>query len=231
MALILAGGDAKQSTKVDDFYRSLNPGRKTIACVPQAIVPSERAWEKAEKWLLERPALEGFDAYTIKDLANVEADDLKKSYHSIFIMGGNTFTLLSCIKAAGFDSKLKAALNEVLIYGISAGAIILGHDIESAQIGPEADENTVGLRDLNALDFLGGYNVHAHFALDQSRIMMDFCKKSYRPCISLSERAGVFVDGHKITNIGADGVIIAYPSGETICLEEGSAISLVSRPS
>lgn len=231
MALILAGGgDVKQSTKVDNFYRSLNPGRKTIACVPQAIVSLERAWEKAEKWLLERPALEGFDVYTIKDLSNVEADDLKKLYHSIFIMGGNTFTLLSCIKAAGFDSKLKAVLSEVPIYGISAGAITLGHDIESAQIGPEADENTVGLRDLDALDFLGGYNVHAHFAPDQSQMLMDFCKKSNRPCIFLSERAGVFADGHKITNIGGDVVIIAYPSGEAVFLEEGSAISLVSRP-
>jgi peptidase E len=130
MALILAGGgDAKQSTKVDDFYRSLNPGRKTIACVPQAIIPAERAWEKAEKCLLERPALDGFDAYTIEDLANVEADDLKKSCHSIFMMGGNTFTLLSCIKAAGFDSKLKTVLNDVPIYGISAGAITLGHEV------------------------------------------------------------------------------------------------------
>jgi peptidase E len=232
MKLILAGGgDATQSTKVDDFYRSLNPCRKTIACVPQAITPAERAWEKAEKWLIERPALEGFDACTIKNLANVEADDLKRLYHSIFIMGGNTFTLLSCIKATGFDSALKAVLNEVLVYGISAGAIILGHDIESAQIGPEADENTVGLRDLNALDFLGGYNVHAHFALDHSQMLLDFCKKANHPCLSLSERAGVFVDGHKITNVGADGVVIAYPSGEAVCLEEGSAISLVSHSS
>jgi len=60
-------------------------------------------------------------------------------------MGGNTLALLSCIKAAGFASKLKTVLNEVLIYGVSAGAIVFGHDIESAQIGPEADENTVGL--------------------------------------------------------------------------------------
>ncbi len=227
MRLILAGGgDATQSAKVDTFYRSLNPGRKTIACIPQALVPAEWAWENAEKWLLERPALKGFDIHTTKDLTKVEATKLNL-YHSIFIMGGNTFTLLSCIKAARFDATLKAVLNEVLIYGTSAGAIVLGHDIESAQIGPEADENTVGLCDLDALDFLSGYNAHTHFALDQSQILADFSRKLNRPCIALSERAGVFIDGYKINNVGADKVVIAYPLGESVCLEEGDAINLI----
>jgi peptidase E len=143
-------------------------------------------------------------------------------------MGGNTFTLFSLIKAARFDATLKIVLNEVLMYGTCAGAIILGHDIESAQIGPEADENTIGLPDFSSLNFLAGYNVHAHFAPDQSQILMDFCKKSHRPCIALSERAGIFVDDLKVSNIGADAVIVMYPSGETIGLEEGSTISLMS---
>src|SRR3954454_9708143 len=227
MKLILAGGgDATQSTKVDLFYRSLNPGKKTIACIPQAIAPAEGAWEKAEKWLLARPALDGFDVNTIKDIAEVEADKLD-FYHSIFIMGGNTFTLLNRIKAAEFDFKLKTALNKVLIYGVSAGAIILGHDIKSARIGPEPDENTVGLGDLNALDLLGGYNVHAHFTPDQSQALMGFCKKSNRPCIALSERAGDFIDDHGVTNIGDDKVIFVYPSGKSVCLEEGSTTNLM----
>ena len=130
MRLILAGGgDATRSAKVDSFYRSLNPGRRTIACIPQAIAPAEGAWERAERWLFERPALEGFDAHTIGDLAGVEPATLR-SFHSMFIMGGNTFTLLAGVKAVGFGSKLKAVLDEVPIYGTSAGAIILGHDIE-----------------------------------------------------------------------------------------------------
>jgi dipeptidase E len=230
MKLILAGGgNAIQSAKVDMFYRSLNPGQKTIACIPQAMVPAEGAWEKAEKWLLERLAFDGFNVYTIRDLANVEAEKLIL-YHSLFIMGGNTFTLLSCIRATGFAFKLKVVLNEVLIYGTSAGAIILGHDVASAQIGPEADENAAGLRVFDALNFLHGYNVHTHFVPDQSRMLMEFCEKSCRPCIALSERAGVFVDDHKVSNIGADTVTIIYPSGESICFEEGSTINLMPCP-
>src|SRR3954453_14214901 len=104
MKLILAaGGDAIQSTKVDGFYCSLNPGQKTIACIPQAIEPAGEAWEEAGNWLLQRQALKGFDAHTIRDLAKVDVEKLR-SYHSTFIMGGNTFTLLSLIKAAGFDA-------------------------------------------------------------------------------------------------------------------------------
>ena len=69
-----------------------------------------------------------------------------------------------------FASKLTTALSKVLIYGASAGAIVRGHDIELAQVGPEADENTADLRDLNALDFLDSCNVYAHSILDQSQV-------------------------------------------------------------
>jgi peptidase E len=230
MRLILAGGgDATRSAKVDTFYRSLNPGRRTIACIPQAIAPAEGAWKGAERWLLERPALEGFDAHTIGDLAGVEPATLS-SFHSMFIMGGNTFTLLACVNAAGFGSKLKVFLDEVPIYGTSAGAIILGHDIESAQVGPEPDENTVGLLDLGAFDLLGGYNAYTHFTPEQSRLLADFCKRANRPCIALGEGAGVFVEDHEVTNIGVDPVVIAHPSGGSVRLEGGRTISLMLCP-
>ncbi|MDO9713221.1 Type 1 glutamine amidotransferase-like domain-containing protein [Paracraurococcus lichenis] len=228
MRLILAGGgDATRSSKVDSFYRSLNPGRRTIACIPHAIAPAEGAWEGAERWLLERPALKGFAAHTIGDLAGAEPATLS-SFHSLFVMGGNTFTLLACVKAAGFGSKLRAVLDEVPIYGTSAGAIILGHDIESAQVGPEPDENTAGLLDLGAFDLLGGYNAYTHFAPEQSRLLADFCRRANRPCIALSEAAGVFVEDQEITSIGADPVVIAYPSGASVRLEEGHTIRLLA---
>jgi len=226
MRLILAGGgDATRSAKVDTFYRSLNPGQRTIACIPQAIAPAEGAWERVERWLLERPALEGFDAHTIGDLAGVEPTTLS-SFHSIFIMGGDTFTLLACVKAAGFGSKLKAVLDEVPIYGTSAGAIILGHDIESAQVGPESDENAAGLLDLGAFNLLDGYNAYTHFTPEQSRLLADFCKRANRPCIALGEGAGVFVEDQEVTNIGADPVVIAHPSGGSVRLEGGRTINL-----
>ena len=112
-------------------------------------------------------------------------------------MSGDTFTFFCCVKAVGFASKLKTALSKVLIHGASAGAIVRGHDIESAQVGPEADENTADLRDLNALDFVGGCNVYAHSILDQSQVLVDFCKKSNRSRISLSKKVGAFIDDQK----------------------------------
>jgi peptidase E len=145
-------------------------------------------------------------------------------------MGGNTFTPLACVKATEFDSKLKAVLDEVPIYGTSAGAIILGHDIESAQVGPEPDENAAGLVDLGALDLLGGYNAYTHFTPEQSRLLADFCKRANRPCIALSEAAGVFVEDQEVTSIGTDPVIIAYPSGGSVRLEGGHMIRLIPHP-
>lgn len=224
MKLILSGGgDGTQSIKVDTYYRSLNPGRKTIAYIPHAIASSD--WEKAEEWLLQRPALEGLTVRPVKDLANVDVAELTLC-HSIFIMGGNTFTLLDCFRKTGFASTLVSIVDEVLIYGISAGAIVLGHDIQSAEIGPDADVNTVGLMDLAGVNLLQEYNIHAHFTPDQSDILTEMCKKSNHACIALSERAGVYVNGRIVTNIGADEIVIVYPSGHSVSLGEGDTVTL-----
>ncbi|HUS16474.1 MAG TPA: hypothetical protein VM536_15865, partial [Chloroflexia bacterium] len=102
--------------------------------------------------------------------------------------------------------------------------------IESAQVGPEPDENAAGLLNLGAFDLLGGYNVYTHFTPEQSRLLADFCKRSNRPCIALGEGAGVLVEDHEVTNIGADPVVIAHPSGESVRLEGRCTISLMPYP-
>ncbi|MEK4670125.1 Type 1 glutamine amidotransferase-like domain-containing protein [Niallia sp. FSL R7-0271] len=63
------------------------------------------------------------------DLSNKTLEDLKQ-FSAIYIGGGNTFSLLNAIQISKLDKVLEEYIeNEGVIYGGSAGAIILGANI------------------------------------------------------------------------------------------------------
>jgi len=132
------------------------------------------------------------------DLKEKSLGQIKK-FGGICIGGGNTFTLLSEIKDSGFDKILKGALSEdIVIYGISAGAVIFGKDISIAL--EAGDQNLDGLEDLSSLDVLGGKNVWPHYSKrceNKLRILTEEGKE----IIALEEGEGLLVEGDKEVRI------------------------------
>ena len=79
------------------------------------------------------------------DMQKVAKSNLD-DYSAIFIGGGNTFKLLKELKESGaFDNIAGYLQRDGIVFGGSAGAIILGRSIEVAGF---MDENEVGLKDL-----------------------------------------------------------------------------------
>ncbi|MEV5113000.1 Type 1 glutamine amidotransferase-like domain-containing protein [Peribacillus frigoritolerans] len=87
------------------------------------------------------------------DFNDIEFDkpELLEKYNVIFINGGNPFYLLYHMKKSGADLILKdIAKQNTVIVGVSAGAIILGPNIEVVNyFTPQI--NTVDMQDLTAL--------------------------------------------------------------------------------
>ncbi|MGG4266203.1 Type 1 glutamine amidotransferase-like domain-containing protein [Peribacillus simplex] len=87
------------------------------------------------------------------DFNDVEFDkpELLEKYNVIYINGGNPFYLLYHMKKSGADSILKnIAKQNTIILGVSAGAIILGPNIEVVNyFTPQ--RNTVTMQNLTAL--------------------------------------------------------------------------------
>ena|SRR3989344_4917948 len=129
-------------------------------------------------------------------LQKVKLDD----FGGIYIGGGNTFKLLKEIKENKFDKELKNFKG--IIFGGSAGAIIFGRNIETAAWGSIKDENKVKLKDLNGLNLIKGYNIHAHYLKSEEIDVKNFVKKTKIPIIALPEDSGVCVEDGKIRNIG-----------------------------
>ncbi|MEC0276137.1 Type 1 glutamine amidotransferase-like domain-containing protein [Peribacillus frigoritolerans] len=87
------------------------------------------------------------------DFIDIEFDkpELLENYNVIYINGGNPFYLLYHLKKSGADLKLKElAKQNTILVGVSAGAIILGPNINIIDyFTPQM--NTVNIKDLTAL--------------------------------------------------------------------------------
>ncbi len=75
-----------------------------------------------------------------------------EDFEVIYVCGGNTFYLLKKVRESGFDNVIKKFIeNGGIYFGVSAGSIIAGPNIEIASLG---DENEVGLKDFTGLNLM-----------------------------------------------------------------------------
>ena len=76
-----------------------------------------------------------------------------KEYDVIYVCGGNTFVYLDRIRKTGLDKFIIDSVksNRSIYFGVSAGSIIAGPDINIASWGSEGDSNDINLKDLSGL--------------------------------------------------------------------------------
>ena len=206
--LILAGGgNAEQSRLVDEFFASRLP-RKKFLFLPQAIAPHLWSFEQAYAWIKKPRAFQDASITLCEDLDGLSAKTLS-AFDAVYVMGGNTFTLLHELRAHEALPELRRFADQGgLFYGISAGAILLGKNIGTAVLGAEADENQAGLTDLSGMDMVAPFNVHCHYQAAYDSQLFDFCAKSKIPLMAIPETSGIYVDGNTATVLGPDDVFI-----------------------
>jgi dipeptidase E len=112
-------------------------------------------------------------------------------YDALFIGGGNTYRLLYQLRVSGFDSAVKRFVHRGgILYGGSAGAIVIGKDISTCA---HMDENVVGLSDTAGLDLLGGDSVWCHYRPSDDVQIREYVERTTSPTIALPETGGVWV--------------------------------------
>jgi dipeptidase E len=158
------GGDSEQSLALDTEYIN-NYGIMSILYIPIALQRDQEGYSDCYKWISNWVQNISKNQITIDMCLDLsQGFDLDK-YDSVYLGGGNTFELLYQIKINNWDTKLIQFYNRGgVIYGGSAGAIILGKSIETVPSEYLSKIDEVNTNGLGLVDYL----VRCHYNQDKN---------------------------------------------------------------
>lgn len=201
MRLIFAGGGgASDSAPLDElFARWVDPG--TVLYWPFA---SDSPPEDSLQWFTSIYGPLGIRDIEMWRSLDEMAGVALGSYPGVYIGGGNTFSLLASVRRAGAGVALMDFVRDGgVIYGGSAGAILLGRDIGTAD---HADPNDVGLRDTTGLDMARGHAIWCHYQPAELPLIRAWSRATHHPVLAMSERTGIAREADDLRVVGSDPV-------------------------
>ncbi|MBS3107643.1 Type 1 glutamine amidotransferase-like domain-containing protein [Candidatus Woesearchaeota archaeon] len=205
MILILSGGGKPEETKeTDRYFVDLIPKNKKILYIP--IAKKTRPFEQCFQWLKSCLSFFGFSNIEMwTDLSEKNIGDLKK-FSAIYIGGGNTFSLLDDLRNMDFLNVLKEFIeNDGIVYGSSAGAMILGKDISTASY---IDKNEVNLKNTAGINLLNDYSIYCHYQEKDDVLIKKLQQKKKLKILALPEGGGIVFKDGQMTNIGEQPLFV-----------------------
>ena len=196
--LFLAGGGSEELSKeIDTAWKNSLPEKPRVLLIPFARPPEKYtktlAWFKkaysfidfGEIRMLERP-----DQFSRKEIL---------SFDSIYIGGGNTFQLLRTLRNSGLDKTITEFHNlGKPIYGGSAGAVVLGKTIQTANWLDEKEDI-----DPRGLDLFpnntGGDTAAVHYVPSHEQNI----KQIDARIIRIAEDGGVIINNEELICVGS----------------------------
>ncbi|MGN1146205.1 MAG: Type 1 glutamine amidotransferase-like domain-containing protein [Acetatifactor sp.] len=225
-AFLNGGGAGKKTVLVNQRFYELLDISNPLLYVPLAMesekYPSCLEWIKGEFGSFVMPPIEMITSG--EELCSKQLNQ----YCAIFVGGGNTYKLLRDLKVSGSFEKIKIFLeNDGIVFGGSAGAIILGEDIESCKY---ADKNEVGLTDTVGFNVLKGVSLLCHYTNEdeqKTKLHTDYLLELSlrRRVVALPEEDTVFVNGDRAEVIGnrpyyvfRDGKVFRHEMEKSQCV-------------
>jgi dipeptidase E len=173
-------------------------------------------------------AVEALGSVDIRDIAMASSPDLLidelASCQGVFIGGGNVYSLLYRLRSTQADRRLRAfAEDGHPVYGGSAGAVILGRDIDTAR---HIDPNDVGLVDTTGLDLALGNALWCHYVVGDDPLIHNYVRETGNVVLAIPERGGLARTGQEIRVLGPEpSRFFGLARGEW--LEPGDAVPVI----
>lgn len=204
--LLGGGGNEIDSQEIDNFYGELLGKNSRVLYIPIALGSDD--YDSCLQWFRNSYKKYGFEIEMLLDLKNADYEYLK-SFDSFYIGGGNTFSLLEDMKKSNFFDSLRKLIDlGKVVYGGSAGAIVLCKDISTAFLGKYPDVNNVGISDFSGLNVVNGYSVHCHYETEDCEEVKKFAVENNLDVFAIPENGGVYVNGNDIKMIGKVDIIL-----------------------
>lgn len=215
MALFLTGGGEQENfNQLDKLFIDSLPQNATVLIIPFASDNYEEVFERIT-FHFEHKKISSFKMLTRAEEITKENFD---SHDAIMIEGGNTFDLIRKTRSNSFFNLIKEFhASDKHIYADSAGAIILGNDIQTAFLGDDADEDSKRLQDLRGLDLIHPWTIHAHSTPEEYDDLNDLLYDKGYPILALSEETGIFVSNGNIQVFGQKPLeVISFTGRQSI---------------
>jgi dipeptidase E len=223
--LVLAGGGgAADSRPLDEVFAEWIGGGRLLY-LPLAL--QDERHPAAAAWL--RSTFEPLGVSHIESWSALDGHNARElfDFDGVYIGGGNAYRLLHQVRTSGFDRAITRFIHEGgPVYGGSAGAILLGRDIDTALLA--GDSNDVRLRSTRGLDVLCGWSVMCHYRVHDLERTRAFTLDRGLRAFALSERAGITLDRDGTRSQGSDAVV-ALDGAHVTHYRPGSTIPLASR--
>lgn len=204
------GGNEEQSFPLDKFFFETFPKNGNFLYIPVAL-RGNKLYSTAHLWMkkvLELHNRNDVQFEVADDLGKYQLEDLKK-FDAIYIGGGNTWNLMQELRDSDFSQKLVSYIkNGGVVYGGSAGAIVLGKNIDTHD-----DENKINFKDTTGFNLLGDYSVACHYTDEQESPFREWAVSHKSSIVCLSEETGLIFGDDSVLCVGTKPCIIYFASG------------------
>ncbi len=176
-------------------------GNKRVAVLYTVKNPGDEKWLQFRKQELSEANLE-HDFIDISQKKNI-APSLE-SYGIVYVVGGNTFYILDCLRKSGGAVFLKKAFKEsreLLYVGLSAGSMVMGPNIKTAEIkGSGGDDNDIKLENLAGLGVFD-FDIYPHYQPKEIALLEDFFASTDQSVVALADSQAIFIDQEKVIKL------------------------------
>jgi dipeptidase E len=193
------GGDIEDTIMLDgEFFLRLPDGAK-ILYVPIAMDENQISYDACSDWftkLISKHCIDKEVDYRLwVEKEHVPDMDM---FDAVYIGGGNTYYLLKTFRDLGIDVSLRSFIeNGGLVYGGSAGAIIMGKSIATVH-----EENTIDLSYDTGLGLLGNFSLRCHFTDADVPLLKQRSLDLGQSIIAIPEPSGIVVGESAFTVFG-----------------------------
>lgn len=196
---LAGGGGEADSRLLDKVFASWLGPQGRLLYWPVAL-RGIRSFESCLGWVTATFAPWHITRITMwTDLTEHRGIELDK-FDAVYIGGGNTYALLAELIQSGFDHDLKAYADAGgIVYGGSAGAVVLGKDIRTVS---HMDQNLVNLIEVNGLNLIQDHSVWPHYQSALDHLIEDFVRARQQPVLAIPERSGIIADSGLFRVVG-----------------------------
>ncbi|MBP6974975.1 MAG: Type 1 glutamine amidotransferase-like domain-containing protein [Candidatus Pacebacteria bacterium] len=207
------GGNEHQSLTLDKFFfNTIKSGGKflyiPIALRGHKLFPTANLWMDGILKLHNRTDI----TFEVMDNPSEYTQDDLEKFDAVYVGGGNTWSLIQELKESEFSELLISYIESgKIMYGGSAGAIILGKRIDTHD-----DENKQNSKDVEGFDKLSGYSITCHFKIEDGDRFQSWAVLNKLPIICLPEETGLIVVDNIATCVGEKPCQIYKADGSSV---------------